>query len=65
MNTVIGRCLGVMIAGATLALGLWTVNNTTGWTVGAGIIITIFGALLLGGVSTTIGKDFERWDESA
>lgn len=54
-----------MIAGATLALGLWTVNNTSGWTVGAGIIITIFGTLLLGGVSTTIGKDFERWDESA
>lgn len=65
MNTVIGRCLGVMIAGATFGLGLWAVNNTTGWTVGAGIIITIFGALLLGGVSTTIGKDFERWDESA
>lgn len=54
-----------MIAGATFGLGLWAVNNTTGWTVGAGIIITIFGALLLGGVSTTIGKDIERWDESA
>lgn len=65
MITVIGRCLGVMIAGATFTLGLWTVNNTTGWTVGAGIITIIFGTLLLGGVSTTIGKDFERWDESA
>lgn len=63
MNKIIGRSLGVLIAGATFSLGLWAVNNTEGWTVWAGVIIFVLGIILLGGVSNTIGKDFEAWNE--
>ena len=62
---VVGRVMGAGICFVIVASGLWSIDNTSGWTSWAGALVSLVGIGMLYAWAITIDKDMQKWDKKA
>lgn len=57
--------MGAGICFVIVASGLWSIDNTSGWTSWAGALVSLVGIGMLYAWAITIDKDMQKWDKKA